>query len=103
MAATSAIQTQTEHPLKCLIDAEAGIYQDFSLLNIPGFLCFAIADYTLANTKQTLPNFTQTLPFFLNAQFYAVSGADLPNGLRLLQHLPCINSFSCGPVHTPPS
>ena len=34
---------------------------------------------------------------FLSAQLYAVSGTSLPNGLRLLQHLPCISSSSCAP------
>jgi len=31
MGATSAIQMQNEHPSKCLIDAETGIYEDLSL------------------------------------------------------------------------
>lgn len=44
-----------------------------------------------------LPNFNETLSLFLNAQLYAVSGIDLPKGLKLLQRLPCINSFSCVP------
>lgn len=43
MGDTSVIQMLTERPLKRLTDAEAGICRDFSLLNIPGFLSFAIA------------------------------------------------------------
>lgn len=80
------------------------MHQGFSLLNPPGFLSFATADCTSAATNHTLPNFSQTPPLCLSTKLYAASGTNLPNGLKLLQHLPCINSFSsCVPVHTPPS
>lgn len=101
MGATSATQMQTEHPSKCLTDAKAGIYQDFSLWNEPGFLSIAIADCTLANTNHTLPNFNPALSLFPNARFYAVSGTGFANALRLLQHLPCVNGFCVPYSHSP--